>query len=313
MCSNFKATYRGANSYTFSFTGTGGSAAFPYVTTSATTSGLVPFSTPALDIRHGGIYSVRVDANYALLDGNGSPEPVMTVLGSIASVNCTGVTIAAQPTLEVKSTQVCPAVLIRTNFLQWAPVSGNVNACSAINFTYEFTKVTDCTGATAIGSPFEVTTNGNSQYLNLVSAFPSNLTSVGYWRVRIRPNYSYMTGTYGPTRVISVNGSSTSMMAQEPQMQDNAERTTVTEIQANIYPNPNHGEGLNIHLSGEVDGEVFIRIFNSIGQVMYNDMFVANGSVNSRIEFEQTLTSGFYTVEISAGGKTITERMVVEK
>lgn len=313
MCSNFKAAYRGANSYTFSFTGTGGNAAFPYVTTSATTTGLVPFSTPALDIRHGGIYSVRVDANYSLTDGNGTPEPTMTVLGNVASVNCTGITIAPQPTLVVKSTQVCPAVLIRTNFLQWAPVTGNVNACGAMNFTYEFTKVSDCTGATAIGTPFEVTTNGNSQYLNLVAAFPSNLTSVGYWRVRIRPNYSYMTGTYGPTRVISVSGSSASMMAQEPQMQNNEERTEALEIQANIYPNPNHGEGLNVHLTGEVIGDVYIRIFNSIGQIVYNDMFVATGSVNSRIEFEQSLTSGFYSVEISAGGKTITERMLVEK
>ncbi|MBL0316553.1 MAG: T9SS type A sorting domain-containing protein [Flavobacteriales bacterium] len=313
MCSNFKAVYRGATNYTFSFTGTGGSAAFPYVTTSATSSGLMPFTHPALDIRHGGVYSVKVDANYSLIDGNGNPEPTMTVQGSIASVNCTGVTIASQPILEVKSTQTCPAVLIRSNYLQWAPVSGNVNACGAINFTYEFTKVTDCTGATAIGLPFEVTTNGVSQYLNLVSAFPSNLASVGYWRVRIRPNYSYMTGTYGPNRVISVNGSSASMMLEEEQIQDLSERSLSSTIEANIYPNPNQGDAVNIHLKGGVDGEVFIRIFNSIGQVVFTKMIVADGSLNTRVEFEQALTSGFYSVEISNEGRTLTERMLIEK
>jgi hypothetical protein len=313
LCSNFKAVYRGATSYTFSFTGTGGNAAFPYVTTSATTTGLVPFSHPALDVRHGGVYSVKVDANYNLIDGSGNPEAPITVLGSLASVNCTGVTMAAQPTIEVKSHQVCPAVVLRTHFLQWAPVTGNVNACGAINFTYEFTKVSDCAGTTVIGSSFEVTTSGNQQYLNLSAAFPSNLGSVGYWSVRIRPNYSYMTGTYGPAKVISVSGSSASAMLSEPAIEDHSEKVEVVLVESGIYPNPNRGDMVNIQLNGEVDGEVFIRVMNAIGQVVYSDMRIANGTLHTSIEFKQTLTSGFYSVEISNNGKTFTEKMLVQK
>ncbi|MBL0317346.1 MAG: hypothetical protein IPP69_16895 [Flavobacteriales bacterium] len=58
LCNSYKATYRGATNYTFNFTGTGGGA--PAVTTSATSTGLIPLTTPALAIRYGGIYNVRL-------------------------------------------------------------------------------------------------------------------------------------------------------------------------------------------------------------------------------------------------------------
>jgi hypothetical protein len=315
LCNNYKALYRGAASYTFRFTGTGGAAAFPYVTTTGTTNGLIPMSNPALDLRYGGIYSVRIDANYNLVNGLGAAEPTITVLGNVSSINCTGVSIIAAPTLEVQLAQRCPATLIRTQFLIGTPISGSPNACTASNYTFEFTPVTDCTGATTLGmpAPFTVNSNGNTPYLMLTAAFPAPLANSGYWRVRIRPNFSYGSGSYGPPQVIQVTSSSASQMLQEPALSDNADRSAEMEsIESAIYPNPNTGQALNLNLTGLKKGNVYIRVNDAQGRIVYQDMYATEGSLNTVLSFNQGLRAGMYLVEFINEGKTFTERLIVE-
>ncbi|MFM9005720.1 MAG: MopE-related protein, partial [Flavobacteriales bacterium] len=97
LCSTFKAVYRGATSYTFNFTGTGGTAPTPYATTSATVNNttIISLNTPSLALRNGGVYNVRVDANFTLLNGAGVADPMITLQG----VACSR-TIAAAPPME---------------------------------------------------------------------------------------------------------------------------------------------------------------------------------------------------------------------
>lgn len=310
LCSSYKAIYRGASSYTFNFTGTGGSA--PLVTTSTSSTGLIPMNTPILDLRYGGIYNVRVDANYTVYNGLNVMEPTITVLGSISSPNCTGIAIASQPNVEVRANQRCPQVLNRNVYLNATPVAGNGQLCGAITFTYEFTKVTDCTGATTLPTTFTVTTANSSPFLILAAAFPGAQANVGYWNVRIRPNFVWGAGNYGPTQTIQVSGTSASQMLQENEGEE-ALRVEDAAVLSTIYPNPNNGDAVNINLYNTGNSDVNINIYDGVGQLIYSNRFAAEGSLNKEIRFENALTSGIYFVEISTNDQTFTERMIVGK
>ena len=315
LCNSYKAVYRGADSYTFNFTGTGGSAAFPYVTTSGTSTGFIPLSTPSLDLRYGGIYSVRVDANFNVVNGLGASNGSISVLGSIASSNCTGVSIIAQPLLEVKSALRCPATMTRSQYLIGTPVSGSGNACSAISYTFEFTQVTNCSGTTTIGLPFEVTSPANTPYLILGAAFPIPtypLANNGYWKVRIRPVFMANHGAYGPAQTIQVSGTSASAMLSEEGM-IGAEKSVVEEMKSGVYPNPNKGEWLNINLTGIGEGNVYIRVMDAVGRIVYSDMQYAEHSLYKTITFNDPLHAGIYLVEFTVNGKTTTEKLLIER
>jgi hypothetical protein len=317
LCTNYKAVYRGANTYTFNFTGTGGAAAFPYVTTSASSTGLIAMSTPALDLRYGGEYNARVDANYNLFNGAGAAEPTITVLGNVATANCTGVSIISQPMVEVKATQRCPAVLTRSMYLIATPTTGSGNVCSAISYSFRFTQVTDCTGATTSGLPFTVTNTTSTPYLYLAQAFTTGggfpLPNMGTWKVEVRPNFSYGSGTFGPPQYIQVNGTSTSVMAPDSNEMIDAERSFEEQPNTGLYPNPSNGEMLNINVTDVKSDNVIIRITDAVGRQVYYHRFMVDGSLSTSIVFDHALTSGLYMVEFTVDDKTIVERMMIEK
>ncbi len=315
LCNTYKAIYRGADSYTFSFTGTGGNAAFPYTTTSGISNGLIALSTPSLDLRYGGVYNVRVDANFNVFNGLGASDGLISVLGSIAASNCTGVTILAQPLLEVKNSLRCPASLTRTQYLIGTPVSGSGNACSATNYTFEFTQVSNCSGSTIVGIPFEVTSPSNTPYLMLAAAFPNGsfpLPNTGYWRVRVRPEFSHGHGVYGPAQNINVNGTSTSAMLDDNEMMG-AEKSTIETLKTGVYPNPNNGEIVNVSLTGINEGNVYIRIVDAVGRIVYSNMIYAEHTLNTSISFTEPLMAGVYMVEFTINGKTNVERLLIER
>jgi hypothetical protein len=308
-CANYKAIYRGAATYTFNFTGTGGTA--PLVTTVGTTAGLIPLSTPALDIRYGGIYSCRVDANYALVNGVGTPEP-MTILGSTATANCTNIQIINQPNVEVRASQRCPAAITRSTFLVGTAVTGNTIICGATGYRYRFTKVTDCTGTVTAGLPFTQDTPGSTPFLNLASVFPSALPNVGYWRVEIAPIFSYGLGNYGPAQTIQVTGTSASMMLPETNEGFDAEKSNDAGALSGIYPNPNNGEMVYINVSGLDDNALDLRIFDAFGKLVTEKQYAVEGSLNTVLVFEQRLVSGLYTIELRSGSTILKEKMVVQ-
>lgn len=316
LCNTYKANYRGATNYTFNFTGTGGAAAFPFTTTSGTTAGLISLSTPALDLRYGGDYNVRVDANYSLLNGINVADPTITILGNVASANCTGVSIIAQPSVEVKLSQRCSAVLTRSMYLIGTPVTGAGNVCGATSYTYRFTQVTNCTGLTTIGLPFEVQTLSNTPYMILALAFPTPtypLANIGIWKVQIRPNFTYGNGVYGPAQQIQVNGTSVSMMDPADQDMIDFERSATMQMNTGIYPNPGNGALVNINITDVVSNEVFVKIVDALGRTVYTNRYAVDGGLNTTIVFEQPLASGLYMVEFIVDGVSIVERMMVGK
>lgn len=310
LCNSYKAVYRGAAgngvSYDFTFTGVGGGASG--TTSVSATNGLISLANPTLNLRYGGIYDVEVDVNYSLLNSASGVEPIV-VAGSSSSANCSNVTIRTQPQVEVKSTQRCSATLLRSNWLIGAMVTGQPLACGVVNYTYEFTQVVSCADGTTAGAAVEYTTSGATAYLPL-GVLP-NLGSNGAWDVRIRPNFIYGNGVYGPVQRISVANTAASEMLSENGMIDEAAKEYAI-VSLGLYPNPNNGELLNINLTDVEQGDLFVRVMDSFGRVVYQNRYTVNETLNTVITFDETLANGVYLIEFSNAGEVNSEKFIVQ-
>jgi hypothetical protein len=312
LCSSYKVLYTAATSYTYNFAGVGGAANGNNSSVTSLT-GLITLNNSSLGLLYGSIYNVRIDANYALTNGLGQADAIITVLGNSAPANCQNVTMMQQPLIEVKSTQVCPVVLSRTTSLLANPVTGSSSVCGLVNYTYEFTRVSDCLGTTVIGSPITANTTGTSASLAMGSVFPTQLGATGYWSVRVRPNFTNnFVGVWGPAKVIAVNGSAASQMLDET---EGAQEVKTFEAQplSVVYPNPNNGNEVNINLTDIGSGELSVKIVDALGRTIYTNRFAVDGSLFTKIDFAEQLTGGIYLVEFTINGETMNERMVVER
>jgi hypothetical protein len=312
LCNSFKAVYRGASSYTFNFTGAGGTAPMPYATTNLVSpTGLITLSNASLALRNGGVYNVRVDANYTLLNGAGVADPTITILGP--TTGCLNRTIVAAPLYEVLTSQRCSvATLFRATYLTGAPVSGQGNACGAIAYNYRFTRVTNCTGTTTIGTSFVVTSPAATPYLSLYNAFPNGiypLPNVGYWKVEIAPVFSYGATAYGPAQVIKVNNTSLSTML--PDVAQASERTEeVDAAEAMLYPNPGTGEYVMLSLTADADFRG-LRVFDQLGRSITEFEVFMIDNRHIQIRPYAALASGIYHIQWQSGTDTQSHRWIV--
>ncbi len=314
LCNAFKAIYRGAPSqgvtYNFTFTPvlpTPGAA-----TTITGTNGLITLSNAALALRYGGVYNAKVDVLYNLFNTATTPvaEPIL-VQGNPAAPTCTNIPIQAHPLMEVRFSQRCPATLLRSNFLVGATVPGSTSSfvCGATNYEYEFTQVVSCTDGTLFGVADTLTTVANTPYLGL--GVLGNLPNAGAWNVRIRPKFSYGVGTFGPVQRILVNNTSASAMLDEEVAE--MDEKVDSFVAANLYPNPNNGEMVNLNVSGIESDNVFVRITDAMGRIVYTNRFAVEGSLNTIVTFAEPLASGIYNVEFTVDGQIMAERMIVAK
>jgi len=312
LCSSFKVLYTGATSYTLGFAGIGGSA--NGINSNITSlTGIVSLGNQSLGLRYGGVYNVQVDANYSLTNGLGQTESMITVLGNSVPANCQNVAMMQQPQVEVRNTYICPTVLARVSSILANPVAGASNVCGAINYTFEFTRVSDCLASSVIGTPFTVNTTSNVASLALNTAFPTQLSSTGYWSVRIRPNFGgNFQGNWGPAKVIAVSGSAASQMLDEEQGAQ-AVKTFEAQPLSVVYPNPNNGSEVNINLTDIGSGELAVKIVDALGRMIYTNRFAVDGSLFTKIDFAEQLTGGIYLVEFTINGETMNERMIVER
>ena len=311
LCDAYKATYRGAPSqgvtYGFNFNGVGGGATG--TTSLSGTNGLTTLANPVYALRYGGIYDASVDVRYAMMNSVGAAEPINVIGASVG--NCDAVPIRAQPNVEVKSTQRCPSSLLRSNFLTATPVAGDPRACSASSYTYEFTQVASCADGTTSSLPVVYNTPGSSPYIGL--GVLGNLPNAGAWNVRIRPNFSYGTGVYGPTQRILVNNTSASGMLNEEESAEVDFRMMEEGQNWVVFPNPSTGNAINIQAFDLQSELVHVRVLDAMGRVVYSNGFAVNGSINTSVVFEQSLAAGIYTVELTDNEVVKSERLIIQK
>ena len=83
-----------------------------------------------------------------------------------------------------------------------------------------------------------------------------------------------------------------------------------------MYPNPNRCDQLYINLSA-VDADVntvSVDIYDLTGKrVTARTIAVQDGFVNANIDLNNELAGGLYVVNITAGEKTYTERLVIQQ
>lgn len=305
LCSTFKPVISGAATATVTFDdGT---------PTSITSGSQIPLSTASLGLLYNTTYNIGLVSNFNLFDGNGDPE-LVTVPGTAVC----SITTVAQPPVDVKPAQRCPATLFRSSFLQAAPVGVGI-ICGVIGYNIEFTRAASCSDYD--GDPlstFTRTVNTATAQISLNIAFNefpiANNPNIGYWIVRWQPIFAgNVLGNWGNERIISVNGTSTMDMVDDNSDSLSGLEGNGSNLSANLYPNPNNGDMVNLNMTGITSNDVYVRIMDGMGRVVYTNRYTVEGSLNTIVTFSKPLASGLYMVEFTSGTDVITQRLMVSK
>ncbi|MCB0767939.1 MAG: T9SS type A sorting domain-containing protein, partial [Flavobacteriales bacterium] len=87
------------------------------------------------------------------------------------------------------------------------------------------------------------------------------------------------------------------------------------DAEFSMYPNPNRGDQLFVSLSSVEEGvnTVSVDIYDLAGKrVAARTIAVQDGFVKTNLELNGDLAGGMYLVNITAGDKTYTERLVIQ-
>lgn len=82
-----------------------------------------------------------------------------------------------------------------------------------------------------------------------------------------------------------------------------------------MYPNPNRGDQLMVSITelGADMNAIALDIYDMTGtHVSARTISVQDGFVNTAVELNGDLAGGFYVVNITAGDKTFSERLVIQ-
>jgi hypothetical protein len=201
--------------------------------------------------------------------------------------------------------------LLRSNYLTGTPVSGDPRACSAVNYTYEFTQVVSCAVGTNVSVvPATYTTATATPYLGL--GVLGSLPNPGAWNVRIRPNFTYGPGSFGPMQRILVNSTSAGAMLNEDEAEVDFRMLEEGQNWV-VYPNPSNGNAINVQAFDVQSEQVSVRVIDAMGRVVYNRSFSVNGALNTSVVFDQALSAGIYTVEFTDNDIVKSERLMIQK
>jgi len=311
LCATLKSISTGASSYTFTFTPTGST---PGTATSVTTNGIIGvLGMPQLNLAWGGTYSVKVDATYNIANGLGSIETIW-----VPGVMISTITIEAAPLAQLNPNQSCAnniTLYRNSNILAHGVNQGYI--CGIVNYTVEFTRVSDCAGNNPnSGSTFMVNTLGS---LSLNYAFNSGgVTSTGnahagYWQVRWRPNPQYGVGQFGPAHVIRVYNTSSSNQGMAEYSSSELLSNIESSLTTSVYPNPNTGEQLNINIDGGNNSLCSIKLIDAMGKLVYQSQYLLNDQYAVQVNFSERLPAGLYVIEYNIAGVVKKDRLIVIK
>ena len=159
----------------------------------------------------------------------------------------------------------------------------------------------DCFGTSIGGLPFNATTSGASSTRSLSAV--GGVQAGKWYEVTWTPNFAYGAGTPGTTDIIYVASSSSEEVILEE----------TSDVEFSLYPNPNNGELVNINITNITSNNVFVRVMDGMGRVVLNERYTVDGSLNTVLSFNKTLSNGIYLVETTVDGVVYTERMIVAK
>lgn len=292
LCTNFKPTWTGASSYTFTFTPTG---LTPGSATSASTTNQIALSGAALNLRHNGTYDVSITTNY-----------VLSGYGTLSLTSPTGCSIQIDPhaDLQVKQQQRCtfPAVLLPGSRLQGKPF-----VCGAIGYEVEFQEVTDCSGTNVIGLPFVKTISSSAAQLQLNFTSPQPLQAGAFYAVRWKPLFTYGAGDFGTAHVIRMSSSSSELQGYEEEA-----NTLRSKSEFMLFPNPVGDRNLNLWSETRFDGLVEIQLYSSTGSLVQTFTILAVNQNQIQLKLDETLSSGVYVLMFKSGSNTASSVLLLD-
>jgi 1,4-alpha-glucan branching enzyme len=308
-CATFKASWTGANSYTYQFTPVIGSTGGGQLTS----IGSISLANAALGIQPGNTYNVIINTAYNLTDGNGTAETI-TVFG--ANPTCANVAIAAHASIEVRASQRCsaPATLVRATYLRTDPF-----VCGATNYTFEFTPVTGCADATPTGIPFTI--NNASRIIGLnfngttTSPAGQTIQNQTYYQVRVRPNFGVLgvsPGTYGAPQTIFIGGTVLESAESLAEMTQSDRTVSTDALLAEVYPNPSNGQEINLSVDNIENATIDVKMFDGLGKLVFARTYSVDQYLNTLIQPYEQLSAGLYQVVVQDGEKVHQLKLVVE-
>jgi hypothetical protein len=157
--------------------------------------------------------------------------------------------------------------------------------------------------------------------LKLSTANISGIAAGKRYRVRVRPNFAYGNGSFdlNTTLYLQITGSA-GMIVNEGEVdhtvllqERNEDVMSIEDFSSMlIYPNPSNGSFINLNLEGIDESNVMIDIIDSQGRKVYSQSNVITTDGLVRIEFENQLAAGLYTVLVSMPNEILTEKVVVK-
>jgi hypothetical protein len=242
------------------------------------------------------VYYVSVDVAYNLNDAAGNPTPV-TALGRTMS----SFTLSPEADLNVRTTDRCPIYKSATT----GSLATNRSVCGANRYEWSFAQTLP-----SAGLPVTVQGALGGSRILTVASIPGIGPGQTY-NTQIRANhYDGVTNTaYGTTACIRTLGTAGMPTVEEGGVIAERSENGVT---TSIYPNPNNGQSVNFAVSG-MEGDLNVRITDATGRMVYANRYIVEGSLNTTIDFGQSLAGGVYMVEMIQNGQMKTMRMVVSK
>jgi hypothetical protein len=323
LCSTFKATWTGTTSYTVVLQSVSNPGNF-YVQTSANSAQMpftgftpLPGNTLSGGVQYGQSYSASVSANYTLTDAGGNVGVYVAEPTQSACV----ISINAHPAVNLGAAYVSSAFGVNTRSLNTNVVT-DISVCGIQNYTWELVAVDPLTNQIITSElPRYWTGSTTTRNLKLSAANISGIAAGKRYRVRVRPNFSYGNGNFdlNSTLYVQITGSAGLAVIEdevnhtELLQERNEDGMSIEDLTGVlIYPNPSNGNFINLNLEGIDESNIMIDIIDSQGRKVYSQSNVITTNGYVRIEFENQLAAGLYTVLISLTDEILTEKVVVK-
>jgi len=320
MCNVFKAAYCGGTGvqYRYTWTGLTGIAA-GQVYTKTQTSDYLTISSVTPMLPAGCMYNVLVTAIYTIPNGAGTNE-----VFEMPAATPTTITISANPLTSLRTSDQCAS----GPRYRGAVVASLPWVCGVTNWRWRFTEVNPLNLQT-VGLPIEQNRGAASNYITL-----TNVTALQYgktYAVQTSPIYTY-TGTnyqWGPVTYMCIIGSAGMVVDATQGASQDSEKDVAQgasqdlpqdlashlseNLELNVFPNPTHGDGLTLSLSGITSDNVQVKIYDALGRKIESKRYVVDGTLQTTLNFKNELSNGLYILEVTNEDVRRSVRFMVEQ
>ena len=301
-CQNFKGAFRAnGKNYTVNrwadMTGTGTPVwtyVIPFNSTICQLGKIFPSNMSGALIT----YPITVYVTYTLPDAYGN----MNTINAHGNV-VTGVGLNSEIGLIVRSTDACPAYKSPTT----GSVATNRSVCGVDRYEWQFTEASSAGTPIGLPNPTPIYGPVGASRILALSGVPG-ISGAKFYNVKIRTKHvdGVSLTSWGNTSCVKTIGAVGMVVENNGFISTEGKN----ELQVKLFPNPNNGHSVNLYAEG-IEGEMQLRITDAAGRLVFVNRYIVEGTLNTNIDFGQSLADGMYLVETIHHGESQTMRMLV--